>query len=314
MGPLTYAHAMAKDQRDFPKVVARFMQQGDYDLSASDQAIPCFYLGSDRWLPMIFTSMYTMRYRGGQQVKYTLIEDLVGYSPDLVARFDRLFKMVRLVRKDEVEDLLERVLPRGRFHVFRQVRDNHILFRKVIDANIVGDGWRIFADADTMFYRDAPDLHSVLREKAPFSLFDRPAIGGFYSIKANRLSQVMGLPVESRSGQINTGLMGLDSRQIDWEWMEFCLIRILEACGGMEVLKKHPHGGWFALEQTIYASFFARGENFRYLPSDQYVVSPDFHEIKSPKHIFTHFCGSRESLFAYSAIRHIFKQNSLLHN
>ena len=196
---------------------------------------------------------------------------------------------------------MESVLPKERFPHLRRIREKHVLFRKLVDVNIVEPGWKLFLDADTLFFRHPVEVVSLLSKKAPFSLVDAP-MEGFLTLPATRISSLVSVNLE-RAKRCNSGLISIDSNSIDWDWVEFCLEQMLKACGGLAAIRG---ARYHVLEQTTYAIIFSTFDNFQYLPEYDYSVHPTYRQIKTPTHVFSHYIGSTERFFAYNAMRDVF--------
>ena len=102
MGPKDYLLTAKRYSKIFDSRVLSIIQKGDYDFNSSGIDVPCYFLGSDSYLPMIFSCMYSLRYNGKLKFRFCIIEDPRGFSEEVVNMCPKFFKSVTIVRKQEI--------------------------------------------------------------------------------------------------------------------------------------------------------------------------------------------------------------------
>lgn len=167
---------------------------------------------------------------------------------------------------------LDELLPESRYPTLRQRRHELPLIKKITDVHVGRTGWRLFFDADLLFFR---------RPEAILSWWDDPQVAltsvdaaYAYGYSMELLNEMAGKPVYDL---INTGLLGLRSDSIDWDEMEHWCRTLIERAG--------TH---YYQEQALIALQLAGAER-SVLPPEDYLVFPRGEEAKACRAVMHHY-------------------------
>ncbi len=184
----------------------------------------------------------------------------------------RLFPAVRFVSSGETIARLDEHLPATKFPHLRERWVNYPNLRKLTDPHIGATGWKLVLDSDLLFFRrpdfllnwlDSPDrpLHAVDCETS-------------YGYSRSLMNELAGAPV---ADLVNVGLTGLNSRELDWERLEYW-------CATLIARERTS----YYLEQALIAMQVA-GQKCRIAPSDDYVTLPVEPEASACHAVMHHY-------------------------
>lgn len=212
-----------------------------------------------------------------------VIHDDGTIDPELAARIRRLFPDAEIITAAEAMRRIDTALPRDRFPVIRANRDIHPTFGKLVDVHVGGDGWKMFLDSDMLFFRRPDVLLQWLRDpRRPFYMLDTEESYGW---SRGLLQSLADGPLPRR---LNVGMLGLNSSQIDWEWMERTLARMVE-----------EEGSKYYVDQALGALLVA-GRDCDVAPPEDYVVLPNGIEGRQPRAVLHHYvAGSKRWYFQH---------------
>ncbi len=185
----------------------------------------------------------------------------------------RIVPTARLEESGDTEARLERILPTARFPRLRARRAHSVLYRKLLDVHVEQTGWTLFLDSDQLALRRPEQLLRWLHAPAgPLHMTD---LADAYGCPRSYLDRIAGRPVPA---QVNTGILGVESHRIDWEFLE-------HACGRLDEYQP-PH---YYHEQALTALLLARAENVAATAPHDYVVGPGKREGKHPTACWHHY-------------------------
>lgn len=306
-----YDYIRGKDRlsKELPELAVRAAQQCRFPKEI-DLSLPPFYLmGSDKYLPMIFSCICSIYYNAKIAPKIFLMEDLIGFTEVALKDFGLSKSQITIIKRDYLDSLVEEKFPRERFPSLREIRDKYFYIRKLLDFNILSPGWKVFIDSDTLFFSRPEEALARMKDGICFSQIDvGGVINAFLSFPEQDILDITGLE-SLHAGACNTGFIHLNSSDIDWQHLEAVMSLLVQRIGKLENLK----GARFhVIEQTIYAILFSHWANFEFLSVESYPVLPKYHKIKNPQHPFSHYIPSSRRFFAYNAVNSVYKRNSLL--
>jgi hypothetical protein len=184
----------------------------------------------------------------------------------------RLFPGTRIETAAEIEARLETHLPAQRYPTLRAHRRSFILLRKLTDIHAGHDGWRLFLDSDMLFFRRPSELLAWLAAPAsPLHMLD---VRNAYGYSDEILGALCGRPIPAL---INTGILGLSSRELDWDKLEYWDHTLLER-----------HGSSYYMEQALAALSLAGHQTIR-LPATDYLLLPSEDEARRPTAVMHHY-------------------------
>jgi hypothetical protein len=207
----------------------------------------------------------------GREVR-AVIHDDGSLDPQQAETLLRLFPGSRIETSGIIMARLDELLPAAKFPTLRARRLELPLIKKITDIHVGGTGWRLFFDADLLFFR-RPDLLLEWWDnpRVPLTSVDMAYAYG-YSMEL--LNEIAGNPVYDF---INTGLLGLSSDSIDWHRMEYWCRTLIERAGTD-----------YYQEQALMALQLA-GSDRVVLPQHDYLVYPQGEEASACKAVMHHY-------------------------
>lgn len=193
----------------------------------------------------------------------------------------RLFPGSRVETQDMIVERLDALLPASEFPALRERRLGLPLIKKITDIHLGRSGWRMFFDADLLFFR-RPDvlLDWWDNPSVPLTSVD---VAYAYGYSMELLNEIAGKPVYDF---INTGLLGLKSDSIDWDKMEYWCRTLIERAGTD-----------YYQEQALVALQLA-GSDRVVLPQEDYLVYPRGEEASVCRAVMHHYVDlSKRSYF-----------------
>jgi hypothetical protein len=218
--------------------------------------------------------LHSLRAQSGRPIAAILHDDgsLVGEPAE---RLLTLFPEARVRSQAELRAQLETHLPPNRFPALHDRWLHYPNIRKLTDPHLAGMDWKLVMDSDLLFFRrpdfllawhDAPDrpLHAVDCETS-------------YGYPRPLMEQLAGAPLMEL---VNVGLCGLDSRTLDWGWLEHVCHRLLAV-----------HGPHYYLEQALVAMLLA-GQVCAVAPRQDYVTRPLRVEALACRAVMHHYVAA----------------------
>lgn len=235
--------------------------------------------GRKFWYQTAFC-LYSFALASGREVR-AVIHDDGSLDKEQAEVLLRLFPGSRVETRDMIIARLDELLPTSRFPTLRARRLELPLIKKITDIHLGRSGWRMFFDADLLFFRRPGVLLGWWdNPSVPLTSVDVAYAYG-YSIKL--LDEIAGKPVYDL---INTGLLGLRSDSIDWDKMEYWCRKLIERAGTD-----------YYQEQALVALQLA-GSDRVVLPQEDYLVYPRGPEALACEAVMHHYVDlSKKSYF-----------------
>jgi hypothetical protein len=230
----------------------------------------CFLTGQRFWYQTAFC-FWSLCRQAGRPLRAAFYDDGT-FDDSLRAECVRLFPGSRMCHAREIEASLNEHLPAARFPTLRARRQSLVLLRKLLDIHSGQSGWKIFMDSDMLFFRRPNFLLDWLEEPSqPLHMADSQNAYG-YSLEL--LNTLAGTSVPER---VNTGILGFNSGDFDWDRMESWCRRLQEA-----------EGTSYYQEQALTAMLLA-GRECQVAPADDYRLMPSEDEAKRPTAVMHHY-------------------------
>jgi hypothetical protein len=235
--------------------------------------------GRKFWYQTAFC-LYSFALASGRQVK-AVIHDDGSLDQRHAEVLLRLFPGSRVETRDMIMERLDELLPTSRFPTLRARRLELPLIKKITDIHLGRSEWRMFFDADLLFFRRPEVLIDWWDDPlVPLTSVDAAYAYG-YSMEL--LNEIAGQPVYDF---INTGLLGLKSDSIDWDKMEHWCRTLIERVGTN-----------YYQEQALVALQLA-GSDRVVLPQEDYLVYPRGEEAAACSAVMHHYVDlSKKSYF-----------------
>ncbi len=215
--------------------------------------------------------LYSFAVASGREVRAVIHDDgsLDQRHADVLLR---LFPGSRVETRDIIMARLDELLPAAKFPTLRARRLELPLIKKITDIHLGRMGWRVFFDADLLFFR-RPDalLEWWDNPRVPLTSVD---VAYAYGYSMELLKELAGRPVYDF---INTGLLGLKSDSIDWDRMEYWCRTLIERAGTD-----------YYQEQALVALQLA-GLDRAVLPRQDYLVHPRGEEALACRAVMHHY-------------------------
>lgn len=237
-----------------------------------------FLLGRRFWYQAAFCA-HSFCAASGRDVRPVLYSD-GSLDAETVARFCRVFPQTRVESLAEIEERIERALPRERYPALRERRDNYVNLRKLTDVHAGRDGWKLVLDADMLFFR-RPDflVDWLAAPERPCQMIDNVESYGY---SRPLMEELTGAPLAER---VNVGICGFDGGAIDWDRLEHWTARLIEA-----------EGTSYLLEQALVAMLVA-GRECAVAPEREYICKPERPAAANPEAILHHYVADSKKIY-----------------
>ncbi len=236
----------------------------------SDAPEVCFLTGRRFWFQTAFCFWSLCRH-AGRPLRAAFYDDGTLDDP-LRAECVRLFPGARLYGAREINASLEEHLPVARYPTLRARRLVYPNLRKLTDVHAGRTGWRLVLDSDMLFFR-RPDLILSWLD-APDRPLHMTDVQDAYGYSRPLMESLAGAPLPQ---QLNVGLCGLRSDDIDWDRLE-SWSRCLQDAEGTSYYQ----------EQALVAMMLA-GRGRVVAPAQDYLLMPSEEEARHPKAVMHHY-------------------------
>ena len=197
-----------------------------------------------------------------------------------IATIKRIFPHVRVQRKAELDQIVHESLPDDEYTALTRRRREYPHLRKIVDAHLGKEGFRLVLDSDMLFWGEVPEiLHWMHNPSQPLYMRDSETSYGY---PIQYLSQLCGREIRS---EVNVGMTGFNSSAINWYTIE-------NWCGTM--LK--DHGSSYYQEQALFAMMIAEHKPVE-LPVSRYICSPREGDLKAEEICLAHYVNEAQDYY-----------------
>jgi hypothetical protein len=253
---------------------------------AGPSAEICFLTGKKYWYQTAFCA-WSLAQTSGREFSPVLLDD-GSFDDSLRQECMRIFPRAITPVQAETDARLDQHLPASRFPTLRSQRLTYLHLRKLTDAHVGRQGWRLVLDSDMLFFRRPHALLAWLEAPAaPLHMLD---VQDAYGYPAETLNELAGRPVPHL---VNVGVCGLRSDAIDWEELEWWSASLLAR-----------HGTSYYLEQALVALLLASADCVR-LPAADYRLFPTDEECRQPTAALHHYVAESKRGYFRHAWHHI---------
>jgi len=236
-----------------------------------------FLTGKKYWYQTAFCLLSFAR--AAQRPIHPVLFDDGSLSIEHTAAIQRLFPSLRVVSAAESLTRLDKLLPETRYPSLRARRLVFPLLKKLIDIHVGQKGYRLQLDSDLLFFR-RPDWILEWYDNPQYPLRTKDLDKDYYGYPNSLLLELSeGRPIPEG---INTGVVGINSEDFDWDKMEYW-------CG--ELLKRG--GASYYQEQALFALLLAGREQLIPDPKD-YIQLPWTPEALECKAVMHHYVGTSQ--------------------
>jgi hypothetical protein len=257
------------------------------DVVANDVKKVYFLTGKKYW-PLTAFCMYSLVKISTIAIKPVFIDD-GSFDDELINQINTQFPGCIIKTANEIKQNIQEKLPVEKYPILNKKRAEYPHIRKLTDIHTIGDGWKLVLDSDMLFFKTPDEVQEWLQKpEQPFFLYD-PITSYYY---ADDLMQK--LAGNSVKQNLNVGLIGLKSEDIDWGKLENWIIHL-----------ENAQGDCYLLEQALSAMLVA-GQSITIADPKEYIVLPDPQEIAKPTATLHHYVDqSRDEYYkkAWQQIR-----------
>ena len=169
----------------------------------------------------------------------------------------RLPIQARIYSAEEIQDRVEKGLPRERFPNLRERFENYPNIQKLISPHVGSQGAKIVLDADVLFFGRPNELTEW--QQNPKEVLCATDMEENYGYPREFLERLTGGKLPRR---VNVGITGLVSEKIDWDLLE-------KWCGELHA----KQGTSYYLEQALIAMLSVKA-GYNQLEKDKYITYP----------------------------------------
>jgi hypothetical protein len=245
-----------------------------------------FLSGRKFWYQTCFCA-YSMQ-QNTNLILRPIIYDDGSLNQQYQNKIKRIFPHAKIILLSEVEERLEQYLPQSKFPYLRERRLNYPNLKKLTDIHIGSQGWKLVLDSDMLFFHPPDLLIKWLKlPQQPCHMVDVETCYGYSQPFMASLAQAE-IPE-----QLNVGICGLKSEDIDWEKLEYWCKTMIE-----------QHGTHYYQEQALIAMLMS-GQPCAVAPATDYIVLPNKAEVMEPKAVLHHYVSDSKSWYFRYAWKHI---------
>jgi hypothetical protein len=254
-------------ERRFAEAIDRFVPA---DTDSAGQPIVVSLLAGRRHAPLAAVALTSLQQTARRPV-HPVVHDDGTLGAVEKKRLESLFPKIRFVSSEETQEALDRVLPEKSFPFLRRTRLGYLNLRKLTDVHAHGKGWTLVMDSDVFFFHKPQQLLDAVDSTRWAHMVDCQTS---YGCAVSLLEEIAGAPVHPR---LNAGLMHMDSRDVDWDFLEFATRAIMAR-----------EGFSYYLEQALLGALMAR-KKAEALEASQYLVNPTDEQARQQREVAHHF-------------------------
>jgi len=275
------------DYKERTKMEAALLDVPTIRISKSELPLEIYFLTGEKfWYQSCFCVYSFIKY-SEEKIQPCFYDDGT-LKTKLVKEIKRIFPNAVVVLIEEIENKLDKYLPFSKYPKLRELRLTYPNIKKLTDIHAGSQGWKLVLDSDMLFFKK-PDLiiNWLKKTESPFHLID---IENSYGYSNDLMTSLIGNKIPSN---INVGVLGFKSDNIDWDQLEHWCDRMLEEEG------KH-----YYLEQAIIAMMLSDVKCV-VAPMEDYLVMPDKNEVISPKAVMHHYVADSKPWYFRYGWKHV---------
>ncbi|RZL40988.1 MAG: glycosyl transferase [Pedobacter sp.] len=253
-------------------------------IKSYNDGLPIYFLTGEKYLYQTLFCIQSLSKNSIQKFRYILVDD-GSFNEDLVERIKRQLPDAGVVSKEEISKNIEKYLPETDYPKLRSKRREYPHIKKLTDIHTIKeDAWKIVLDSDMLFYGEPTDLITwLMHPEKSLHMIDCVEAYGYSRKLMETLSKT------KIKEKINVGIIGLNSKKIDWNALE-------KWCSILE----EKEGSSYYLEQALTAMLIGDAETCELLP-ESYIVNPETDQIFKGGGILHHYVDlSKKEYFNYA--------------
>ncbi len=244
-----------------------------------------FLTGGKFWYQTAFCA-WTFSHCSQRRITLQLVDDGTLSSSN-ESELRRLFPAGSTVRKSDITRTLAQQLPPKRFPVLHQRWDDYINIRKLTDIHLATKGRKLVLDSDMLFFARPDALLDWIDSDNPLPLLMTDYEEN-YGYSRPLLRELCG---EEPPRQLNVGLCGLRSEDLDWPELEHWCRELFAR-----------EGTSYYLEQALVAMLAAR-KGAEVLPATDYITYPTRSQTLNRVGVMQHYVADSKPWYFQTAWR-----------
>lgn len=241
-----------------------------------------YFLSGEKYWYQTLYCYYSLVCTSGQIATPVILDD-GSLTADIVDLIMSKIPSAEIISYEALTNKINEILPDSKYPMIHKMRKVQPLTRKLTDLHLDGAGWKMLLDSDMLFFKRADWLIDWLdaKNKLPAYMVD--------CVEAYGYSHELRAEIAGRSDfpdRANIGFLGWASDQIDFDWLEYAIGKLVET-----------EGLRYNLTQGLASMMFA-GRQCSVAPESLYIVKPSVEEGLRPTGILHHYVAeSKRSYF-----------------
>jgi hypothetical protein len=245
-----------------------------------------FLTGKKFWELTAFC-MYSLAKVTDNIIKPVFVDDGT-FDDDLIKKMKIQFPVCEIKTSSEIQKTIAEALPLAKYPIINKKRELYPHIKKLTDVHAGSAGWKLVLDSDMLFFKYPGEIISWLKEPTEPIFLREQVCSYHYSI--NLMERLTGQKILPN---LNVGVVGLKSENINWDKLELW-IGLLE----------EKQGNSYLLEQALSAMLVA-GEPVLVADEKQYIVMPGEQESKHPSATLHHYVDTSKEWYYKIGWKHI---------
>ena len=248
------SYKMEKDRKEMVKA-SNSLKEIKYNATPSFEVY--FLTGKKYWYQTAFC-LYSLQKQSQLNIQAVIVDD-GSFDEALEQQVKEQFPSSKLIKKEQIEILLDEHLPESRYPTLRARRVEYPHLRKLTDIHILpGKDWKMVLDSDMLFFHKPNQLIQNL--KKPDKMLFMEDVEDAYGYPVPFLRELSG--VKSFPERLNVGITWMPSSSINWNELESWNKQTIEKMGTSY------------LQEQALTAMIAAGNEYELLPAGTYKVMP----------------------------------------
>jgi hypothetical protein len=250
------------------------------------EQVSCWFLTGRRFWYQTAYCAWTLAQCAEVNIELNVVDD-GSLTAEYESKLRRLFPAGITVRKSQIEERINDLLPARRFPMLRQRWVDYINIRKLTDVHLGSEGPKLVLDSDMLFFKRPDDLLQWIRNPVGMCLMTDCVES--YGYSRPLMETLCGSAIPRK---LNVGVCGLRSEQIDWEQLE-------DWCQQLHAAE----GTSYYLEQALVAMLAARAEQVSVMSASDYITFPTREQVETKAGVLQHYVADSKPWYFGTAWR-----------
>lgn len=239
-----------------------------------------FLTGKKYWYQTAFC-LYSMQKQTRLNIDAVIVDD-GSFDDALEQQVKKQFPSSTVIRKEQIDSLLDEHLPESRYPTLRARRMEYPHLRKLTDIHILpGKDWKMVLDSDMLFFHQPK--HLIRNLKNPRQMLFMEDVEEAYGYPVSFLKELTGREIFPE--KLNVGITWMPSSSLNWGDIERWNRHIIEKMGTS-----------YLQEQALTAMIAAKNE-YELLPASAYKVLPQINDCAIDEILHHYVADSKYDYF-----------------